>query len=84
MTKEQIAKIAQGKTAEEQEAILDSLDEAKLLAMYGEQFMLETFTEVNNARLAKKIMNQVGCKKVTVQTVFHNGQAYHITKIDKK
>lgn len=84
MTKKEIQQIAEGKTAEVQEMILCRLGEEKLLAMYGEQFMVETFAEANNARLAKKIMQRTGCKNVSVKTVFDNGQAYQITKIDKK
>ena len=40
MSKEELKKIVEGKTAEEQERILSLLGEEKLLAMYGEQFML--------------------------------------------
>lgn len=83
MSKEELKKIVEGKTAEEQEMILSLLGEEKLLAMYGEQFMLETFAEANNARFAKKIMQRTGCKNVFVKTVFDKGQAYHITKIEK-
>lgn len=84
MTKEELKKIAAGKTAEEQEMILSVLGEEKLLSMYGEQFMIETFTEANNARLARTIMNHTGCNNVTVKTVCHDGMAYNITKIEKK
>jgi len=79
MSKEELRKIVAEKTAEEQEMILDLLGEEKLLAMYGEQYMVEIFTEANNARFAKKIMEQTGCKNVTVKQVYIDGMPYHIT-----
>ena len=83
MTKEELRKLVAGKTAEEQEMILDLLGEERLLAMYGEQYMVEIFTEANNARFARKIMEHTGCKNVTVKQVYINGMPYHITSINK-
>lgn len=84
MTLNELKKIVKGKTAEEQEIILDLLGEEKLLATFGEKIMLDVFTEANNERLANKIRNRTGCNNVTVQQVYYNGMPYHITVINKK
>ena len=83
MTKEELRKIAEGKTAEEQEMLISLLGEERLLEMYGEEYMVEIFTEANNARFAEKIMEHTGCKNVTVKQVYFNGKPYHITLINK-
>ena len=64
MTKQELRKLVECKTAEEQELLLDLLGEDRLLAIYGESFMLEIFTEANNARFARHIMNITGSKNV--------------------
>lgn len=84
MTKEELRKIVEGKTAEEQEMILDLLGEERLLAMYGEQFILEVFTEANNERLAREIRNRTGCNDVTVKQVYYDEMPYRITVINNK
>lgn len=83
MTKEELRKIVEGKTVEEQEMIISLLGEERLLAKYGEQFMLEIFTEANNERFAREVMNRTGCKNVTVKTVYYDGMPYHVTLISK-
>ena len=84
MTKEELRKIVADKTAEEQEMIIDLLGEENLLAKYGEEIMVEVFTEANNERLANKIRNRTGCNNVTVQQVYYDGIPYHITVINNK
>lgn len=79
MSKEELRKIVAGKTAEEQEMIIELLGEENLLAKYGEQYMIEIFIEANNERFAKYIMNRTGCKNVTVKQVYIDKMPYHIT-----
>lgn len=81
MTKQELRKLVEGKTAEEQELLLDLLGEDRLLAIYDEAFMLEIFTEANNARFARHIMNITGSKNVTVKQVYIDDMPYHITMI---
>lgn len=79
----ELKKVVEGKTAKEQEMILELLGEERLLSMFGEQVMLEVFTEANNARFAKKLMERTGCKNVTVKQVYIDGMPYHISLLKK-